>query len=308
MARKKKEEGGGGSPAWMATFSDLMNLLLCFFVLLFAFSSVDAEAFAEIAASFSNDFSIFTGGARSLDEGSLISQGISQMEGLSSYFSAFGAGRGNADEDTEAESDQEEVSKNNSESEAQMQEQSESGEQSQSTAEEQNQADSIEQMEEKLQEEQKKEVEALYDEVAKAAEKGAVEDEITLDVDDSYQYVKIIISGAILFESGQDEIVKGAKPVLNKVGDILKNYDKNLIKIVGHTDNVPISGKGQFESNMWLSEARATRVFEYLVDKKKLDPATLEASGRGEFEPVASNKTPDGRAKNRRVEIQIYTD
>lgn len=92
MARKKKqEESGGGSPAWMSTFSDLMNLLLCFFVLLFAMSSIDTEKFEEIAASFRQSFSIFDGGAASITEGSLISSGVSQLSELNDYFSQMGA-------------------------------------------------------------------------------------------------------------------------------------------------------------------------------------------------------------------------
>ena len=63
MAKKREEEPPKGSPAWMNTFSDLMNLLLCFFVLLFSMSSVDAQKFELIAASFSQTFSIFSAGA-----------------------------------------------------------------------------------------------------------------------------------------------------------------------------------------------------------------------------------------------------
>ena len=102
MAKKKKsdEGGGGGSPAWMSTFSDLMNLLLCFFVLLFSMSSIDAEKFEEIAASFRQSYSIFDGGAASIVEGSLISSGVSQLSDLNDYFSEMGA---NPETDDDAE-------------------------------------------------------------------------------------------------------------------------------------------------------------------------------------------------------------
>ena len=110
-----------------------------------------------------------------------------------------------------------------------------------------------------------------------------------------------------LFDSGSAEIKKESVGVIDKIGDILKTYDKHLIKIEGHTDTVPMKN-GKYESNMWLSTARATKVFEYLVNKKGLSPKTLEASGRGEYEPLASNDTREGRAKNRRVEIKIYTE
>ena len=125
---------------------------------------------------------------------------------------------------------------------------------------------------------------------------------------DNYQYVKISLSGAILFESGQAEFIQAAKPVLSKVGDILKLYDDSLIKIEGHTDNVPISSGGRYKDNMALSTARAISVWSYFVENKGLNPKTLEASGRSQYDPVASNKTADGRAKNRRVEIKIYRE
>ena len=73
MAKRKPEEAPPGAPAWQTTFADLMNLLLCFFVLLFSMSTVDAQKFEIIAASFSNTFSIFSGGANSFKDGLLIS-------------------------------------------------------------------------------------------------------------------------------------------------------------------------------------------------------------------------------------------
>ena len=81
MARKKKNsgDGGGGSPAWMATFSDLMNLLLCFFVLLFSMSTVDAEKYELVVASLNSSFSVLPqGGSTIIDSGELVGMGISQ--------------------------------------------------------------------------------------------------------------------------------------------------------------------------------------------------------------------------------------
>ena len=87
---KRKEEEPKPAAAWMSTFSDLMNLLLCFFVLLFSMSTVDAQKFEEIAASFSNTFSIFTQGGSSFDEGLLISNGVSQLNQLDEYINSTG--------------------------------------------------------------------------------------------------------------------------------------------------------------------------------------------------------------------------
>lgn len=80
MAKKKKQEDGpAGAPAWMATFSDLMNLLLCFFVLLFSMSTVDAQKFEMLVASLNSSFSILPSGGASVGDGMLISAGVSQL-------------------------------------------------------------------------------------------------------------------------------------------------------------------------------------------------------------------------------------
>ncbi len=90
MAKRKQEEPAAGSPAWMATFSDLMNLLLCFFVLLFSMSTVDAQKFELMAASFSDTFSIFSSGGQAVGDGMLISNGVSQLNQLDDYLYSVG--------------------------------------------------------------------------------------------------------------------------------------------------------------------------------------------------------------------------
>ncbi|MDE6847232.1 MAG: flagellar motor protein MotB [Lachnospiraceae bacterium] len=90
MAKKKPEEPPKGSPAWMATFSDLMNLLLCFFVLLFAMSTIDEDKQEQIAASFNQMFSVFDAGASAIGDGRLISNGVSQLNELDEYINSTG--------------------------------------------------------------------------------------------------------------------------------------------------------------------------------------------------------------------------
>lgn len=88
---KKREEDPVKTDGWKDTFSDLMNLLLCFFVLLFASSTIDAEKFQQIAASLSQSISIFSGGQPGIGEGILISSGASQLNELSEYYNDLGA-------------------------------------------------------------------------------------------------------------------------------------------------------------------------------------------------------------------------
>ncbi len=102
MAKKRQEDPPKGSPAWMATFSDLMNLLLCFFVLLFSMSTVDAEKFTLIVTSLQNSFSILPQGGASIGEGNMVSAGISQLENLDIYYKDANSA---SDVEAEAEKD-----------------------------------------------------------------------------------------------------------------------------------------------------------------------------------------------------------
>lgn len=91
MARRAEKKQSSGSPAWMSTFSDLMNLLLCFFVLLFSMSTTDIFKFNEFAASMSSSFSIFSAGGSALtEEGILVASGVSQLTDLSVYYNTMG--------------------------------------------------------------------------------------------------------------------------------------------------------------------------------------------------------------------------
>ena len=109
----------------------------------------------------------------------------------------------------------------------------------------------------------------------------------------------------ILFDSGKAEIKQSGKDALDKVARVFSEKDITQdIGVEGHTDNDPIKHSG-WKSNWELSTARATSVLHYLIDAKGMDPKKLSATGYGEYRPVASNAAPEGKQKNRRVEIII---
>ena len=263
MAKKREEEPPKGSPAWMNTFSDLMNLLLCFFVLLFSMSSVDAQKFELIAASFSQTFSIFSAGATAVGDGMLVSMGVSQLNELDDYTNSMGK---TADGDNDD-------------------------------------PDSIDKMTEALDAEKLKESEELAEKIEEAMEEQSLSREVDMEV--TSQYVQLSLKGALLFDSGSSELKAEALPVMEKLGLILERYAGSVIEIEGHTDNVPINS-ARFANNNELSSARALSVFDYFVETTTLDLAMIKHSGRGEYVPIADNSSPEGRAKNRRVEIKIY--
>ena len=111
------------------------------------------------------------------------------------------------------------------------------------------------------------------------------------------------VAEQLFFESGRATLKDTGKDVLKKVGDALKGYEDKVIRVVGHTDNVPIKTK-VFPSNWELSVARATNVVHYLQEVG-IPPERMIASGRAEYQPVAENDTPEGRKKNRRIEITL---
>lgn len=111
----------------------------------------------------------------------------------------------------------------------------------------------------------------------------------------------------VLFDSGKAEVKAQGKDVLKKVGNILKGVKDKEIRIEGYTDDVPIGGalKQRFPTNWELSTQRATNVLRFLQDEAGVDGARLSAVGYGQFRPIADNKTPEGRAENRRIEIVL---
>ncbi len=300
MARDKKEEDQPDTGGWINTFADLMNLLLCFFVLLFSMSTVDADKYQQLVTSMTEKIGIFSNGGATIGEGPFVSSGTDQAVSISQYFNEFE----NTGEDDKSKEDQKTTYDGEQNKDTTKEDKKDATESEEQTAAVTAEVENA--VEEKKFLQQKEKTEAVYSDVVDAAEAKNVDDDISINVDKDYQYVQISLNGGILFDSGTAEIKKSMFPVLSKVGDILKKYGSHHIKIEGHTDNVPISS-GQFKNNTYLSSARATEVFEYLVKKKKMNPANLEPTGCGEYHPIADNKTSKGRARNRRVEIKIYT-
>lgn len=268
--RRRQEEQAQGSPAWMATFSDLMNLLLCFFVLIFSMSSVDQEKFEELVASLSASFGIMEGGAASVIEGTKISTGVSDLNELDDYYEDLGLNTtGDADDlnDKDADYDGETIL-------------------------------------EQIQKEGIEESEKMAEEIENSAIQNNISDQ--LEIDFTAQYVQLTLNGALLFDSAKAAIRDDAVPLVDKVGDILMNYKGNMVEITGFTDSVPLLDDPKYDDNWDLSSARAKSVLMYLINNKGMDISMLKASGRGENDPVASNDTAQGRAQNRRVEVKIY--
>ena len=388
MAKKKEEEVKKGLDEWMGTFSDMMTLLMCFFVMLFAMSSIDAAKFEEAAQSFQQTVSIFKAGAKAIGDGILVSNGVSQLNQLDEFFNTTGkVATSDSDEidfqenakamqeaaekldiskeelekllemlealekqgktaaDLEAAQESQDIAEALDMSEAELKallemlgmteeelkellgklekfveeaEASEAMQNNESVAKDLGltQEELMELLEKlgmteaeldkmlsEMEEEKMKQSEEMAEKIEEALAEGMLQEKI--DVEFNANCVILSLSGAFLFDSGQAKLKSEAVPILNKVGVILAKYANHMVEIEGHTDSVPLNG-GRYENNDVLSSYRALAVFNYLKDNAAIDPGVMKHAGRGEYVPVADNSTPEGRAKNRRVEIKIY--
>ena len=250
MARKRVEEAKGGCPDWLATYGDLVTLLLCFFVLLFASSTIDAKKFEMIASSLSgSETTLVQNGGTGISD--MLGSGIMDLPATNETLT--------------------------------------------------NAKDKYE----KLQQESKDKMENLASDFKTYFAENDMSASVSVEYGDNYVTLKL--EDNILFDSGQAALKSDeAGELLSKISEMLKAFPDCEIKIEGHTDNVPISTV-MFPNNLYLSSARANEVAIYFMDTLGYDPFRIETSGFGDTRPVDTNLTPEGRAKNRRVELKITT-
>jgi chemotaxis protein MotB len=124
-----------------------------------------------------------------------------------------------------------------------------------------------------------------------------------LTVEQKNGKVYVSMENKLLFKSGSWAVSPEGKNAVVEVGKVLGDNADIAVLIEGHTDDDPFGGSGAIEDNWDLSTKRATAIVAILSENKKVNKQNLTAAGRGEFSPLASNATTDGKAKNRRIEI-----
>jgi chemotaxis protein MotB len=275
MARKQHtDEGPQGSPAWMSTYGDMVTLLLCFFVLLFSMSSVDIAKFKAAMSSFADQIDVLPGG-EALTEGELLNNGVTQLSDLQIIIQGNMNLNQNQDntlpeqEDTDIEIDEENI-------------------------------------------EEKTEEYIRAGQIAESIEEQIRNEGYNADVvavSYTSNYVKLTLQGEFLFDSSRANLRTEAVSAIDAIANTLKNqeYSSYDIQIEGHTDNLDINN-AQFPNNWILSSYRAYAVLEELLESHDFDPEKVAATGYGEYRPIASNDTLEGRAQNRRVEIKVVLD
>ncbi len=260
--RKKPEEPQEeGSPAWMNTYGDMVTLLLTFFVLLFSFSTIDAEKWEEIVNSLSGTHVV---AITALDPNAPDDQGD------------YGAGKFVITSSTPTPTATPEPMETTPILPSGM---------------------NVQEAEEGFDE--------LYHKINNYIEDNGLGYLLYVEYTDDYT-ILLRMSNTAFFDPGQARLDESSKAAIKQVGGILMEYSSyiHLVDIEGHTDNVPIEN-AQYEDNWELSYDRADTVRKYLLTITDLAPSLLNVSYYGEYQPIASNDTAEGRARNRRVDFVI---
>ncbi len=259
-----------GAPLWLATFADLMSLLMCFFVLLLSFATMDAAKFKKMAISLENAFGVQRDiPATEPPMGtSIIAQHFSPAQTTPTPLEEI-------KQTTNKQSDTLDVDAENMEQVKQQ---------------------LMEIMVEKVEDQAEKIKEALRDEIDKGL--------VAVETDGLKIILRIQEKGS--FSSGSAILKSGFEPVMDKITEALKKA-KGKIIIAGHTDDIPIN-TDWYRSNWELSASRAVTVAHHILRHKGIDQNRLIIEGYAETKPLVPNTSAANRAKNRRVEVIIAQD
>jgi chemotaxis protein MotB len=149
------------------------------------------------------------------------------------------------------------------------------------------------------------EVSSTYDDLLESMKEEVEKGRVTIS--ELQGQLSVELMNEILFPSGSAEVSEEGRGVLDRLGQALSPVTDKAILVEGHTDNVPIRGglSERYPTNWDLSTARAVSIVRHLTEKAGIDPARIGAAGYGEFRPISPNDTPEGRARNRRIEIKL---
>ena len=249
-----------GAPAWMATFADLMSLLLVLFVLLLTFAEMDVVKYKAIAGSVKAAF-----GFAKDDQ----LAGVIEMDG-----SLLGKAIKNPSPDTPrvitelppVQTPKVEIEKTDT---------------------------------------GKEQAEKLEDTLGTVLKRMGMDKEV--GIERTGDEVVMRFPDEIAFPSGSSQMTESFGAILDRVLPVIEQTEGTVI-VAGHTDNIPLSPASRFQSNWDLSASRATAVLHWIINKDHMDPARMILQGFGDSRPIADNGTPEGRAKNRRVELTIILE
>ena len=272
-----------GLPGWLATFGDLMSLLMCFFVLLLSFSEMDVLKFKQLAGSMREAFGV---------QNQVKVEDI--PKGTSIIAQEFSPGR---PEPTPLNEVRQMTTNNDLQT---LDVRTREGE-SEVGEEEKNESKELEELLEQI--EAQAEAAAKQDAVSFAAALQAEIGQGSVEVETDGKKIIIRVKDKGSFSSGSAELKFAFIPVMAKIRDVLLTV-RGKVAIEGHTDNIPVSG-GAYESNWGLSTARALSVAHELFADPRIDQSRFNVIGYSDTKPLAPNDTSLNRSTNRRVEIIV---
>ncbi|MDA8227660.1 MAG: OmpA family protein [Desulfitobacterium hafniense] len=266
MSRKREVEAEKeNSERWLLTYSDLITLLMIFFVVLYSMSKLDADKFKAVADSLNKALG---GGTPSKIEMSNSPEGPSLFNTGHPQTKATVPGKSNEIENNDNASKQQ---------------------------------NSNQQIGQGNQDQDNMTIEGIKIKLDKFAQDNQLQTQLVSSIEE--RGLVISIQETLLFESGSADLTARAAKILDKINTVLVSAP-NYIKVEGHTDNLPIN-TAKFPSNWELSVLRSTNVLHRMVKSGGISPDRLSATGFGEYRPLASNSSEEGRARNRRVDLVI---
>ncbi len=281
LGNKKQKNEQEDSNRWMFTYSDMITLLLVFFVLLYSMSLIDLEKFQETARGFSIIFG--SGESRFVDEDPTAFGG-QLMEISAAPVVVFERFVPPVIEDVKKIGEGWEIGEK--------------------AAAEEPQEDDEELFEETMFAEVDSELLGIARGLKERIDGEGLQEEVTILIEGGRLVIRIQSEG-VLFESGSADLKEEIIELLDIIAESLQFY-RGLIMVEGHTDNVPIHTP-RFPSNWELSTARAVSVLKYWIDQEMILPGDVVAAGYADTKPIETNETEEGRAQNRRVEILVLS-
>ncbi len=286
-----------GIPAWMATFADLMSLLMCFFVLLLSFSEMDVLKYKQLSGSMKNAFGVQSE-----------INATDMPKGTSIIAQEFSPGTPDPTPINEVRQSTTDITKNTLDIRI-----GDTGNEETGEGTTRDLPDIVMIDGEPTEEDVKELLVAKLQALVKETEEGATQlasvlkKEISsgkVDIETRGRRIIIRVREQGSFPSGSADLQPRFMPVMRSVRDVLKNIP-GKISVEGHTDSMPISTR-VFRSNWDLSSARALSVAHALLEGGKLDQNRFMVTGLAATRPILANDTEENRAKNRRVEIVIH--
>jgi chemotaxis protein MotB len=284
-----------GLAPWMATFADLMSLLMCFFVLLLSFSELEVQKFKQVAGSLKMAFGV----QRDV-------RATESPMGTSIIFQEFSPGKPDPTTLPEVRQttthEQPNIETDREKTEVQQGDRNHDRDKDKdgATPQQINQS-ALAVAEEILQEQARSEMQRQAEDLITKLEEQIREGLIEIETTEETIIVRIREKGS--FPSGSSELERTFLPVLRRIRDEIA-ATPGLITVAGHTDNVPINTY-RFRSNWELAAGRAASVLHFLIADQKIQSTNVELKGLAETEPLVANTTAANRAKNRRVEILL---